>query len=88
MPLDPSAIKKVEAWLEANCPDLTCPVCQSKTWDTGEIGILMPLRDGKITYSGPAIPLLPLVCKKCAYTHLFSAVLMGLLRPGSPPPTS
>jgi hypothetical protein len=84
MPLDPATAAKVEDWLAKNCPNLACPVCASKTWDTGEIGILLPLRDGKVTYSGPAIPLLPLVCKKCAYTHLFAAVLMELMPQGSP----
>jgi hypothetical protein len=78
MPLDPATLAKVESWLVENCPNLACPVCQSQTWGTGDIGFLLILREGKLTYTGSAMPLLPLVCKKCAYTHLFSAVRMGL----------
>jgi predicted nucleic-acid-binding Zn-ribbon protein len=88
MPLDPSMIKKVEAWLEKNHPDLTCPVCQSTTWEPAEIGILMPFQDGRIVRSNTAYPFLPLFCKQCGYTYFFSAVRMGLMSSDVPPPPS
>lgn len=85
MPLDPSTLEKVHAWLARHAPNLACPVCQSKTWDAGEVGILMPFQNGKVVRSKVVYPLLPLICKQCAYTYLFSAVGMGLLGSGEPP---
>ena len=83
MSLDPSTMKKVEAWLAKHCPNLTCPVCQNTTWDAAEIGILMPVRDGRIVRSEKAYPFLPLMCTRCAYTYFFAAVPMGLMSPDS-----
>lgn len=78
----------VLAWLAAHWgPNPPCPMCKTQTgWE------LLPLAEWPIRAAdldgqvrGQAIPVVPLLCKNCAYLVALNAVRLGILQPAAPP---
>ena len=57
---------------------MTCPSCGHNDWSAGGIVVAPTFRQG-IVIGGPAIPMVQLICKYCAYINFYAAVPIGLM---------
>jgi hypothetical protein len=71
--------QKIAKWFQAHT-NSACPSCgASGSWAVAEHLInLAPFTGGTLFIGGTAYPAVMLVCQKCAYFRLYSAVLLGL----------
>ncbi|HXS24445.1 MAG TPA: hypothetical protein VN719_09460 [Gemmatimonadales bacterium] len=64
-----------------------CPICGTTGWEmSSSIVQLMGYYGGTLVAGGPVFPLVPVFCKNCGYTLLFSAIAMGIVIPEPPAP--
>ncbi len=85
MPLNSADADKVQAWLQAKCTAMVCPCCGSNTWGPGELGAMLPMQGGNLTFNGSTTPVVPIVCQVCGFVRFFSAIMLGLVAPDQPP---
>ena len=57
---------------------ITCQVCGHHDWIIGDHGVAPPVFRGGYIISGPAYPMVMLICTTCAHTIFLNAVMMGL----------
>lgn len=53
--------------------DRECPICGVSDWMIGDLAQLNLYAEWKQIY-----PVVPVVCKNCAYTHFFQAISIGI----------
>ncbi len=59
-----------------------CEVCGSTTWElAGHFTSPLTFSNGGIQIGGTSYPCVSVVCKTCANTKHFNAVVMGLIEP-------
>jgi hypothetical protein len=68
----------VQQWLKDNTSSQTCPFCGHDGWHILDVANLAASKNGDLQLSGPNLPVVPLVCKRCNYTRFHAAVGMGL----------
>jgi hypothetical protein len=81
--LSESDKKKAADWFKGHVP-ARCPSCQMGThFDVLDYVVMTPvLTRGNVQIGGPTIPLIGLVCTHCYNIRFFSAVMMGVEKPG------
>jgi hypothetical protein len=78
MPLDATQTKKLESWLSQNAIK-GCPMCGGKAITAGDVIAAPQMTPTGMSLGGQSIPMVQLVCDRCAYVMLFSAVRTGLM---------
>jgi predicted nucleic-acid-binding Zn-ribbon protein len=83
MSLDPVSQQKFQDWMKAKCLLFLCPCCAQRSWDVGGLisGITNPPGGNVNIADAHLAPFVPVVCRNCGYTILFSATVMGLAPP-------
>lgn len=76
--MDEEQRKRLTDWL-ANLK-ASCPLCEYNDWGTGEI-IVAPTyqHGGTIQLSPTPVPMVQVICKRCAYVILLAAGPVGLV---------
>lgn len=70
-------------WLEDKWPRKVCDICGNMNWNLFQSMIVpMNFENGRIV-DGKVMPQVAVVCANCGNTKFFSAVLVGILNPGS-----
>jgi hypothetical protein len=82
MPEEGDHQAKTIAWLRTNLPDLRCPICRGEGFTVGEM-LAAPVVAHEVIHVGLTVPFVPVMCRACGNTLLFSAVHMGLIPPTS-----
>lgn len=79
---------KIKTWLENKTKNPACPVCNDPNWVIGD-HLVQPMNgaSGGLVIGGVTYPQVMIISTNCGYTRYFNAVVMGIARPGSPPPT-
>jgi predicted nucleic-acid-binding Zn-ribbon protein len=65
-----------EKWTEPR----RCPICATEEWEIGDVSQL-PLYG----VTNRMYPVIPVICKNCAYTILFQAIAVGAIPDEDPP---
>lgn len=94
MTVNPQMAHRIMAWFDKQGVAPKCVVCGSLDWETYDHIMMLPCYDtspreatasavgGNMQIaipSGPAAPMVIIVCKQCAATMMFSAAEMGVL---------
>jgi predicted nucleic-acid-binding Zn-ribbon protein len=70
-------------WLAAKwTQSRRCPVCDTAEWSIANVGEINLYGASELIY-----PVVPVICKNCAYTNFFQAIQMGIVNPEDPPDT-
>jgi hypothetical protein len=56
-----------------------CPICQTDGWQIGTVSVLPAFKSGFPTVPSTVLPVVPVICNTCGFTHFFNAVLAGLV---------
>ncbi len=80
MAIDESKQQKVKDFLDQNTGRFSCPICDSKSWQIGELVSPPSMNNqGQINMGGGGIPLVEVICNKCYHVEFFAARPMGVL---------
>jgi hypothetical protein len=72
-------IGKIQTWLRENGA-MKCPACDYTKWTVGDRLVLAPAYNPNgPTMAGSGFPAVLLVCDRCAYYRLHSAILMSII---------
>ncbi len=86
MTLTPEQQESVKKWLEEKLGMRSCPSCgQLQGFTVGAIiaaPIVKVTGEGMTVDSENSVPFVPLACRNCGDTRLFSAIVMGLIPEG------
>lgn len=89
--LDEAELKKVSDWIRDKCPDYRCTACGSAKWFVTDHLVSPPIftiwTAGDSVAAGPAYPMALVCCSNCFRMESFSAVAIGVVRPGPRLPT-
>ena len=77
--IDPQALLK---WFDDKWSEQECPVCHEHSWRIEETAVQLPrfILAGQQTKDSSFMPVIPVICKNCAYTILFNGFDTGALK--------
>ncbi|MEI7822179.1 MAG: hypothetical protein WCK55_14795 [Verrucomicrobiota bacterium] len=77
--LNPAQLSTAIKWLDSKTSkNLTCPVCHEKKFTIEENLVeIKPFHGGNIIAGGTIYPHIMVVCKNCAHSLFFNALLTG-----------
>ena len=79
--------KKIVAWLDEKWPGHKCDVCGTNEWALADHLVVPPVYSvGSFMVGGPSYPQAVCVCRNCAQTKFFNAVVIGGLEALEEPP--
>ncbi len=80
MALDQAQIQFVLSWLRSRVGQFRCPACRGDNFNVSELAAVITLQGSSVVMANtiPGVPLVPLVCTKCAHVAFFSARVMGV----------
>jgi hypothetical protein len=73
---------KAEQWLTERQAVLPCPSCGTTSWAVGDSLVLVPMyQTGGPIIIGAGFPAVLMVCNRCGFFRMHSAILIGLVPP-------
>lgn len=80
MALNQDQTQKLQRWLQSKGVKASCEACGANDWTIGDV-VSPPIQSNQgISIGGPSIPMVSVICGKCAYVRMFAAVPIGLIQ--------
>lgn len=75
---------KIAKWLDEHMATQSCPACAFNEWVIEDsLGLVSLFGPGGTFVIGAGYPVVVVVCARCAYFRLHSAMAIGLVKPQS-----
>lgn len=78
MPLTQDQQQTIQSWINRHNPNFSCSCCGSHDFSLGEIIAPPTMQNGNINMGGQTVPMIQVICNRCAYVSLFASVLIGI----------
>lgn len=80
MGLDQAQQGRLNIWMQTKGVKPQCPACGNLgSWTPGDVIAPPVMTPGTVTFGGPSVPMVQLICGKYAYILHFAAVPMELV---------